>query len=366
MTDEQLSIAIYQVIDSLSFMQTHEVDIDFRVHSKATVDTLRSLQTEQRNRIEKDFGPRPPSPDFLATQLLATYRGEAASLQLAKESGDPHYPTAIETMSATQCRTFKKEMKQRIHEWEGAVREAIGQSEVPTQQKAMLRSIYELYKASKSKVVMLDSQQPQQAHLSGRRSAAGSLDVFETSRSMPPSQRGSLLNDNSVISAEPFLLQSEDSGTIGGVPSGSGHLQSGGAESLQRGSVPLGTGRPARGSGPQSSAASPGASSSSVPIRGEKINLPRVHLGTTPPDLLSTAELQIEKRHIKQVLHRFETEFLHAYGEPPNRHDRRNFSAEYHRYGALKNELARRTGVNESAIVSSQVNSKDERVERSK
>ncbi|CCW68814.1 unnamed protein product [Phytomonas sp. Hart1] len=348
MADDQLSLAIHQAIDSLSLMQTHEVDIDFRVNSKATVDTLRSLQVEQRNRIEKDFGPRSPSPDFLATQLLATYRGEAASLHLAKESGDPNYPTAIEAMSSTQCRTFKKEMKQRIHEWEGAVREETGQNEVPTQQKSMLRSIYELYKATKSKVVMLDSQQPQQGHVSGRRSGTGGLEIYDSSRSLPTSQRGNVLNESSLTTAEPFLPQSEDGATNESTPPGSGFAS-------------MGTGKSGRGSGSQPGA----AASSSVLVRGESINLPRVHLGTTPPDLLSTAELQTEKRHIKQVLHRFETEFLHAYGEPPNRHDRRNYSSEYHRYGALKNELARRAGWSETATMISQVSSKEKTVEKS-
>lgn len=307
MANELLQIAVAQTVDVLTFSQSHEVDLNFRVHSKATADALRSLQAEQRNRIDQAYGPRPLSPDFLSTQLLACYRGEAASIQLAKASVNPEKTaTAITAMSDAQCRAFKKEMKQRIHEWEASVRDMTGQTTVRTEQKAQLRWIYELYKASKTKVEA-------QRDSSIRSSTA---DLLPHGRQTEVSQ--------SVIRPAPRT----GSTTLPNPPT----------------AVPV-------------AAPSPGSLQTTSPgewpqPREISTPIPRVTLGTMATDLLTDSELQTEKRSIKMVLFKFETEFSNAYGEPPNRRDRRGFAAEYNRYAALKGELSRRTNMSGAAATS--------------
>lgn len=338
MGDAALLLGIAQTTEALTFGQTHVIDEDFRAHGKATMGTLRPLQAEERSRINQSYGPRAPSPDFLATQLLAIYRGEAASVQLAKESGDPaNFPTAITAMSNAQCRTFKKEMKQRIHEWEGSVREVTGQADVLAEQKAPLRSIYELYKAGKNKVVGTDSV---------GRGVSASLAGPEPSQPMSQSVR---------VSA----AVAEDMSRVSGPgPGGSvGRLSTSTVRSSGPSEPP--PSRPSQSGAPATAAAAPAAASfSSAPpaaaatpaspahdraeVVGNRIQ--RIQLGTAPVDGMTTDDLQAEKRRLKQVLHKFESDFAALYGEPPTRRDRRSFSAEYHRYGMLKTELAKREG----------------------
>ncbi|XQJ30970.1 hypothetical protein NXY56_007077 [Leishmania guyanensis] len=300
MVADSLSQILSQVIDDVSFSQTHTASDDFRVYPKSSIDSVHTLQQEQRKRVEQTYGARAPSPDFLGSQLLAEYRGEAASLQLAKESGDPNFPTSISRMTGEQSKQFKKDMKQRIHEWEAAVRNATGQTDVYPDQKASLRSIYELYRATKMKVLGAES------------SVAGSRDGSQSA------------------AAQAAGASSAPASSVGGARADSTRLSSSAAKDGTTGfaRASLGT-------------ATAAGSGSDWIQRIERVPLGTEDVSTMPEDALQT-----EKRSLKQVLHRFESDFEKYNGMRPGRHDRHGFTAEYHRYGELKNELTRRSQKN--------------------
>ncbi|EPY28066.1 hypothetical protein STCU_05318 [Strigomonas culicis] len=196
-------------------------------------------------------------------------------------------------------------MKQRIHEWEGCVRDATAQTEVTAEQKAPLRSIYELYKVSKGKV-----------------------GATETTRGM--STRSTTV-EHSVSMAPSTTVRASDSSVVTGVGhSGTSRLSS---STVAADDTPM-----------ASIKTTPNAAAAAADTSDIGNSIPRVPIGTVPAEQLSDADLNAEKRRLKQVLHRFESEFERVKGERPNRRDRRGFTAEYHRYGQLKNEIAKREG----------------------
>ncbi|EPY27115.1 hypothetical protein AGDE_10927 [Angomonas deanei] len=255
MTEDPFMLAVSQTIDALTFSQTHEVDLDFRAHSRQTIESVRSLQREQKNRIEQTYGPRPASPDFLGTQLLAEYRGEATSVQLAKEAGDPDGATVINAMTDNQCKVFKKEMKQRIHEWEGSVRDATGQSDVTAEKKAPLRSIYELYKASKNRVVTETTRGASTRSNTVEKSAVQPTRGSEPAAPVPAARLSSSTQEETPA---PSAVSNRTSVNV--------------SQSTNATSTEIGA------------------------------NIPRVAIGSTPAEQMSDADLQAEKRKLKQVL----------------------------------------------------------------
>ncbi|KAG5466622.1 hypothetical protein LSCM1_00787 [Leishmania martiniquensis] len=325
MVVDPLSQILSQVIDDVSFSQTHTVSDDFRVYPKSSIDSVNTLQQEQRKRVDQTYGARAPSPDFLGSQLLAEYRGEAASLQLAKESGDPNFPTTISRMTAEQTKQFKKDMKQRIHEWEAAVRDATGQTDVYPDQKAALRAIYELYRATKMKVLGLEPSVGSHG-ATAEPSVAGGRDVSQS------------------VNAQAASASSAPASSVGGARADSARSSSSVAKDGTSGSTKAPLRTPAAPSG-ESRAATSGASASATAGRGADWiqRIERVPLGTDNVSTMSEEALQVEKRSLKQVLHRFESDFEKYNGVRPGRHDRHGFTVEYHRYGELKNELARRS-----------------------
>nr|CCC93579.1 conserved hypothetical protein [Trypanosoma congolense IL3000] len=146
---------VAQTVDALSFTQTHVIDEDFRAHNRATMDSVRSLQREQHNRVEQVYGPQSPSSDSLAQQLLSCYRGEITMLELGRGKEDRDSVELVSdlaiSMSHDQCLALKREMKQRIHEWERVFREERGVA-VATRDKAVLRHVYELYRLVKNRL----------------------------------------------------------------------------------------------------------------------------------------------------------------------------------------------------------------------
>jgi hypothetical protein len=343
MVADPLSQILSQVIDDVSFAQTHTVSEDFRVYPKSSIESVHTLQQEQRKRVEQTYGARAPSPDFLGSQLLAEYRGEAASLQLAKESGDPNFPTSISRMTSEQSKQFKKDMKQRIHEWESTVREATGQTDVFPDQKASLRSIYELYRATKMKVLGVEPSAAQQ-HRSGAEPsvAGGGRDVSQSVASGAPATMasssggaGAAAGGSRAESTRASSAAAKESGTnaAGAAKSAGGGL-SGATATRASSSSTVGAGGGGGGS-------ASGTSGGALPDWMQRIE--RVPLGTEDVTAMAEDALQSEKRSLKQVLHRFESDFEKFNGVRPGRHDRHGFTGEYHRYGELKNELARRS-----------------------
>lgn len=329
MVADPIAQIVSQVIDDVSFAQTHAVSEDFRVYPKTSVDSVNTMQHEQRKRVEQTYGARAPSPDFLGSQLLAEYRGEAASLQLAKESGDPNFPTSISRMTSEQGKQFKKDMKQRIHEWEATVRDATGQTDVYPDQKASLRSIYELYRATKMKVLGVESTAASNPNTTEPSLVAGGRDVSQSvataAAAVAVSAPTSTVGGGRSDSTRPIASAAKDGTTGGGRAS---TAAAGGAEG--------------RASSATAAAAAP-ASGGGGGGADWMQRIERVPLGSEEVTSMSEDVLQTEKRSLKQVLHRFESDFEKYNGVRPGRHDRHGFTAEYHRYGELKNELTRRS-----------------------
>ncbi|KPI84285.1 hypothetical protein ABL78_6652 [Leptomonas seymouri] len=324
MVADPLAQILSQVIDDVSFSQTHTVSEDFRVYPKSSMESVHTLQQEQRKRIEQTYCARAPSPDFLGSQLLAEYRGEAASLQLAKESGDPNFPTSISRMASEQSKQFKKEMKQRIHEWESTVRQATGQADVFPDQKASLRSIYELYRATKMKVLGVEPSAAQQG--GGTEPSVAGRDVSQSVAAAPATSTGvAAAGSRAESTRDSTLVAKESSASASGATA-----------------KPAGRPSGATASRASSAAGSAGpAANAALPEWMQRIE--RVQLGTEDVSAMTEDALQTEKRSLKQVLHRFESDFEKYNGVRPGRHDRHGFTGEYHRYGELKNELTRRS-----------------------
>ncbi|KPA85883.1 hypothetical protein ABB37_00203 [Leptomonas pyrrhocoris] len=328
MVADPLAQILTQVIDDVSFSQTHTVSEDFRVYPKSSIESVNTLQQEQRKRVEQTYGARAPSPDFLGSQLLAEYRGEAASLQLAKESGDPNFPTSISRMTSEQGRQFKKDMKQRIHEWESTVRQATGQADVFPDQKASLRSIYELYRAIKMKV--LGVEQSVAPHGGGTEPSVAVREVSQSVAATAPATSSGA--GGGATAAGSRGESTRDSGTVAKESSASAN-----AAAAKPAGRPSGV-----AVSRASSTASVAGSTSSAVLPDWMQRIERVQLGTDDVTAMSDDALQTEKRTLKQVLHRFESDFEKFNGVRPGRHDRHGFTGEYHRYGELKNELTRR------------------------
>lgn len=333
--DEGLLLAIEQTVDALTFTQTHVVDNDFRAHSKTTVDSVLSLQEEQRTRVDHAFRAVPAAPQYLAAALLSVYRGEAASVNYAREN-EPHFGEAgtIDDLSDNQCKAFKKEMKQRIHEWEGAFRDANGREAAP-QDKVVLRPIYELYKHAKNRVlrsegvgnVPMQATQPSQQQ--SRVHAQQPSTVSQT-----PSRPQSAPTTSGGLSQQP--TPDRGASIYNAVTPASSSVRP--TTSAQNVSTPSGGMYTAQGSSPVLTTPLPAT------VQQQAVNVhpqgsqqqhhvtPVVGSGQDT----SVDELVKEKRSIKRLLHQFEASFEQRFGRKPTRDDRREYSREYHRYGELK------------------------------
>ncbi|EAN92285.1 hypothetical protein C3747_62g145 [Trypanosoma cruzi] len=311
--------AATQTIDALSFTQSHVIDEDFRAHSKATINSVRSLQREQRSRIEQNYGPRAVSSDAIAAQLRATYRGETTSLELMKEANERGVPPAfMANMSHSKCQVFKKEMKRRIHEWERAFREEHGVA-VTAHDKASLHHVYELYKAAKNR--LKETESPRKT-------------VFE-----PKVEDTSELHQPQYYEKKHEPYQPQQAVYEGGGNNGdAGRDERGGTVGVQPSQI--------RSSQMDSAGSKQFTAPASVT---SSINVPRQNSPARPirkgkpASQMSDDDLATEKRYLKYILHRFESDFEQKNGRPPTKNDRRVWTAEYTRYGELKNEILRRS-----------------------
>ncbi|RNF17330.1 uncharacterized protein Tco025E_04947 [Trypanosoma conorhini] len=308
-----------ETIDALSFTQSHVIDEDFRAHSKTNINSVRSLQREQRNRIEQNYGPRAASAESIAALLRAAYRGETTSLELTREAGGRGAPLAVTaTMSHSQCQVFKKEMKQRIHEWERAFREDRGVA-VTAHDKVPLRHVYELYKAAKNR--LKETESPHAAALEP--SVEGSAEPLQTQllQSQPQQQQqqhqplheGGVRNGDAAVEVRGGSVGAQASYFSGGPLDGAGAAVFAAPVSM--------------------------TSSNNMPHQPS----PARTMGKgKPASQMSDEELTTEKRYLKHVLHLFESNFEKSNGRPSTKSDRHMWVAEYTRYGELKNEILRR------------------------
>ncbi|RNF06949.1 hypothetical protein TraAM80_03779 [Trypanosoma rangeli] len=311
-----------EIIDALSFMQTHVIDENFRAHSKTNVNSVRSLQREQRSRIEQNYGPRAASSDTIAAQLRAAYRGETTSLELTREAnGRGASPAVITNMSPGKCQAFKREMKQRIHEWERAFLEDRGVA-VTAHDKVSLRHVYELYKAAKNR--LRETESPQTAAFGP--SVEGSAEPLQPQHHDKQPQQLQQLQPSQPL---------HESGVRSGDANGEERGGSVGMQSSYAASSQLESGGGARFTAPASVRSSVNVSHQASPARN-------ISKGK-PASQMSDEELVTEKRYLKHILHLFESNFEKSNGRPSTKSDRHVWMAEYTRYGELKNEILRRS-----------------------
>lgn len=329
------------MVDDVSFTQTHVVSDDFRVYPKSSMSSVQALQQEQRKRIEQTYSARTPSPDFLGSQLHAQYRGELASLQLAKESGDPNFPTLISQMTSEQRKAFKRRMKRHIHDWVFAVCEATGQGDVLPHQKASLHAIYDLYRAVKFRILGIELWVAQPS--SGTEPSVNQRDV---STSVANTQVSERRGDSTQSSTAP--LQPRSSWRKGSPPSLASTATSNSVTAGGSGSAPLGTAATSTTTTANNSTASTAhaATGAGAAPADWQQRIQRVPIGTAEVAVMSDQSLQEEKRALKEVLHCFENEYERWNGARPSPFGRHGFTAEYYRYGMLKKELLRRSQKN--------------------
>lgn len=287
---------IESVVDSLCFYKTHTIDDDWRSHSKTALETIRVLQTDQQQRLESSYGPQPPSPEFLASQLDELYRMDAQNVLHAQETKQN---SVVDVMSLATAKIFKREMKIRIHEWEGAFRLAHGR-EATTQEKASLRGIYELYKAVKLKV---------------QKSELGPEEA------QPPDDRQVMTRPNPRRVTEKVVNTPQPPVRPGSAPSPL-TVQRGEEHGPSTPRAPATTHQKAIGP-TQTTASSPSSREHHDPIAANDV-----------------AALIAEKKSLKRRLHQFEDEFKQANGRVPTKDDRKVMSKDYARYGELKALLA--------------------------
>jgi hypothetical protein len=332
MDDEHFMHAVAQTVDALTFAQTHVVDCDFRAHSRTTADSVASLQNEQRSRVDQTFGAIGASPEYLAGVLLMMYRGEAAAVAAAKEQG--HEVTMLDRMTDSAARAFKKEMKQRIHEWEGSFRERF-QHEAGPNDKVVLRPIYELYKCAKARVLKLEAQQPNSppdSTLGHRRPLSAPPTTTSASTAMTNAGAGAALlhatpsrPDHDARQSNPVARQS-----TGG---GGGASMTAASPPLQSGFTPTAA---VRNPASYLTSASTVTAAAHPSVVGDHAG----PAGGAPQGLFappaSLDELVNEKRRLKRTLHHFEADFESRYGRKPTKDDRKDYAKEYNRYGELK------------------------------
>lgn len=358
--------AVENTVDSLSFFQTRMLDENFTLRPTGATST--ATDPQQQEQVDTLFGPKPADSEFLAAQLLACYRGEIAT---STQTGEY---LAVNAMPDAQCRIFKKKMKKRIHEWEAAVRAETGESEVRAARKTPLRTLYELYRASKNRISTTTTTTSGSEHASSNTNANANANGNASASRVSDGTRTSVRSDSSAADGGEGNFATGGShglhssstagagvgGSSGGSPAGPSAAVAGpdagggGAATLSPSASPASAshapvGHPPSGSSDDREA---GGQATETLIDGIVDKLPQIRIGTEPPATMPTTDLYSEKHQIKQILHRFENEVFHALGYRPPRSGmhRRRLSTVYRRYGELKAELQLRTGGGASSV----------------
>lgn len=290
-----LHFAIEQCIDSLCFAGTHFIDAEFRSQSTESAGTIAQLQAEQRTRITANFGPAKATADMIAAQLEELYTADA--LAIANHNREADGQNVVEAMTDETAKIFKKEMKQRIHDWESAFRSAKNR-EPGTQDKAQLRLIYELYRTVKNRVNGL---------------------------SLPPP----------AAVVKPPIIATQPQPEAASVPKPR-HVD---AQPPQQQQQPM-TGSAT----PQYTPTAPQQRTHKAPSQNvstaSSVSAPTLAAPHAASSSNSLDELKAEKKQLKQKLHKFEDEFKDQHGRIPTKEDRAPHFRDYQRYGELKKMLS--------------------------
>jgi len=281
-------------VDGLCFTNDNVVLEDCTVVTSDSAPKLRQLRSEQESRIRQLYGPQPLPPDALAEHLEELYKADADSLAEAA----PGEPTVIDSLTDLTARIFKKEMKQRIHDWEGAFRERYGR-EATAQDKMRLRAIYELYKAVKTRVT-----------------------------------EGAVLNPGASTNSQQQQQQQQQQAPHHSNPNVS-RMTSGAATPNGPGSRP-GSAISASSQPSPATDARPSHRESTTPHQGSNAS----SAPGLPQGVESVPDAVAQKKTLKRLLHEFEERFKSDQGRAPTKEDRRPLQREYHRYGELKAFLA--------------------------
>lgn len=405
--DLTLRRAVEDVVDRLSIFQTSMVDSAFsewplpdkgdaaiRPSSKSKpseedtsalgppgVDALKAFAAATSNI----FGEKAPSSHFLATEMMADYRGEiAACVSSTPSSSDLKAGEVgnarreylfLNGLTDEQCIVFKKKLKKRIHEWERTISEETGSAGGGPNRKLQLRPLFELYCVSRDRIQHLGEDKKSvhgKSVFNSNRGVKGGSGVSSSTtsseRSSADGLRGNarLMNSTTgtgmsgssaqTLSTGPSHLSGTSSTGTGATSS----LASGGIDSghARHHVVPIGSSLPSetgageKTDGGRSSEEEGGGSSSNPSTLSQKqlqivdsiaARLPRIHLGTKPAEEMSLKELLEEKQLVKGILLRFEHDASSAlgfpvYGQGPHR---RCLSSVYYRYSELKGAVNR-------------------------
>lgn len=184
-SDRSLRREVEDVVDRLFILQTSEVDDSFSEWPAPSKTYARQGTIKKTKPSEEDmsalgplradalldvhaetysvFGEQAPSSHFLATQMVADYRGEIFSCvkstafskaERKEQDTDPlrREYLYINSMTEDECRAFKGQLKDRIRMWEQTVAAETGMRGVRASRKSQLRALYELYSVSKSRL----------------------------------------------------------------------------------------------------------------------------------------------------------------------------------------------------------------------
>ena len=250
-------------------------------------------------------------------------------------------------MSAADLRILKKDLKQRIHEWEGSYRREMGREAGP-QDKLPLRRVYEAYKETKGRLTQLDggaapapppsapttsttqSQQP-------RTASAGAPPIASRPHNPPPPPGGT---------APPTSIRARTTGEPSSTNPSLNVSRGSSNQSRGSSSLPATSSQPTPASvpiAPRASATAPPASTTR-PASGTSSRDGAVPTGNisgfTPLSHLSDEEIKTEKRKLKRELHSFENSFRERHGREPRKEDREEVVKQYQRYAQLKAALS--------------------------
>lgn len=272
------------------------LDDDFRVHASADIlASVTHLCQEQRRRVSNTFSAVKAPPDFHAAQLDELYGADAHSISRPQSEGS----FSLNSLNASAARVFKKEMKQRIHEWEAAVKYLYGREPTPSD-KASIRHIYELYKVVKQRVVGDGDGPSVEVPLSD----AEPVPVVTPSNPAPPQ------------APAPVAYRPPPGAPV----------------------TPRTTRTSAAASPSVLSPALAASPSTTMPVHATPAG--DAVVSQPAPSGAALEQLLAEKRRLKRRLHEFENSFRQQHNRQPTKDDRRSLQAEYARYGELKTLLA--------------------------
>lgn len=300
--DMPLRDLVAQVINALTFEHTHDATIDMQAIPVSANEEASVDREECKQRVSVRYSAlSQPTPDYVQRELLVLYRGEAGSVDLAKESQGKER-SIIDTASDESVRILKKEMKQKIHEWEGSFKHAMGKEAGPAD-KAILRPVYEVYKVAKNRITPAEGGGAASSAASsvGPSSSTGPASAPVAVKTVPQQPTQPPPSSYTAPSRQPVPVAPP---TVSVAPTP-----------------------------PIVNAPAPAANASGSASNNANLPLAR---------RLSLEEAATEKRKLKRKLHQFESEFERKHGRAPQREDRKEYSGEYARYAELKAMLNER------------------------